>query len=158
MLKMFERNMLEIDIHKDITGDDYRTLIELAFNNCDKFAFVKRRDMMADERLAMRYHNEIVKDIENSLIEMKEQNEWEVTKLYDGTAYVFYYELNKQTKEFLQEKSDSLFGWLTPFLPEDLTFYNGNQLWLASCSHEKFFIISNEFKGYEDFLKVLKNV
>ena len=155
---MFERNMLEIDIHEDITGDDYRSLIELAFHKCDKFAFVKRRDMMADEQLAMKYHNETVKDIENSLIEMKEQKEWEVTKIVDGTAYVFYYELSEQTKQFLQEKSDSLFGWLTPYLPEDLTLYNGNQLWLASCSHENFFIISNEFKDYEDFIKALKNV
>lgn len=75
---MFERNMLELDIHKDMTGDDYRSLIELAFHKYDKFAFVKRRDMMADEQLAMKYYNETVKDIENSLIEMKEQNEWEL--------------------------------------------------------------------------------
>ena len=73
---MFTRNMLEIDIRKDITGDDYRSLIELAFRKCDKFTFVKRKDLMADEQLAMKYHNETVKDIQNSLIEMKEQNEW----------------------------------------------------------------------------------
>lgn len=154
---MFTRNMLEIDIHEDITGDDYRAFIELAFQKCDTFTFVKRKDLMADEKVAMHYHNESVKEIQDSLIEMKEQSEWEVTKICEGTAYVFYYELNEQTKIFLQEKSTSLFGWLTPYLPEDLAFYKGNQLWLASCSHEEFFIISNEFKDFDDFMKAIKN-
>jgi len=146
--------MLEIKF-KDITGRNYRSLIELAFKKCDKFAFVKRRDLMSDEELAMKYHNEFVKDIESSLIEMKELSEWEVNELGEGTAYVFFYELNENTKHFLQTKSNSLFEWIG-LLPEDLMFYNGDEIWFACNSHEEYFILNEEeFSNYDDLMKSL---
>lgn len=143
---------------RDIKGEDYRLLIELAMKKCNKFAFVKRRDMMADEKLAMKNHNKLVKDIQGSFIERKEQSAWEVTELLEATAYVFYYELNEQTKHFLQTKSNSLFGWISPYLPEDLMFFSGDNVWLASCSHERFFVVSEEFNDFEDFIKAIKSV
>lgn len=142
---------------KDIKDDDYRSLIELAMKKCDKFAFVKRRDMMADEKVAMKYHNKLVKDIQGSFIEMKEQSEWEVTELLEATAYVFYYELNEQTKHFLQTKSSSLFDWISPYLPEDLMFFSGDDVWLAGCSHEHFFVVSEEFNDFDDLIKSIKS-
>ncbi|SES44522.1 hypothetical protein [Psychrobacillus sp. OK032] len=141
---------------KDVIGEDYRSLIEIASKKCDKFAFVKRKDMMADEKLAMKYFNEFVKDIKNSLIEMKEQSEWEVNKLLEATAYVCYYELNEQTKNFLQTKSNSLFGWIGS-LPEDLILYSGDKVWLACNSHESYFFVNKELDNYEDLMKLLKN-
>lgn len=141
---------------KDIKGEDYRSLIELALKKCDTFAFVKRRDMMADEELAMEYHYKLVRNIQGSFIERKEQSEWEVTKLLEATAYVFYYELNEQTKHFLQTKSNSLFDWISP-LPEDLMFFSGDDVWLAVCSHEHFFVVSEEFKDFDDIIKSIKN-
>ena len=148
--------MIEIE-NKDIKGEDYRLLIELAMKKCDTFAFVKRRDMMADEELAMKYHNKLVRNIQDSFIERKEQSEWEVTELLEATAYVFYYELNEQTKHFLQTKSNSLFGWMSP-LPEDLMFFSGNDVWLAVCSHEHFFVVSEVFKDFDDLMKSIKMV
>lgn len=144
--------------YKDIKGEDYRSLIELASKKCDKFAFVKRRDMMADEALVMKIFNKLVEDIQDSFIEMKEQSEWETTRLLEATAYVFYYELNDQTKHFLQTKSNSLFEWISPYLPEDLMFYSGDDVWLAGCSHENFFVISEEFYDYDDLIKSIKGV
>lgn len=114
--------------YEDITGKDYRFLIEVAAKKCNRFAIVERSDMMADEAVAMEFFNKLVEDIQDSFIEMKEQSEWETTKLLDSTAYVFYYELNKKTVEFLQKKSNSLFGWISPYLPEDLMFYQDNQI------------------------------
>ncbi len=143
--------------NKDIKGENYRSLIDLAMKKCDKFAFVKRRDMMADEKVAMRYHNKLVKDIQGSFIERKEQLEWEVTELLEATAYVFYYELNEQTKHFLQTKSNSLFEWISPYLPEDLMFFSGDDVWLAGCSHENFFVVSEEFNDFEDLIKAIKS-
>lgn len=141
---------------KDIKGEDYRSLIELALKKCDTFAFIKRRDMMADEELAMKYHNKLVRNIQGSFIERKEQSEWKVTKLLEATAYVFYYELNEQTKHFLQTKSNSLFDWISP-LPEDLMFFSEDDVWLAVCSHEHFFVVSEEFKDFDDVIKSIKN-
>lgn len=143
---------------KDIKGEDYRSLIELALKKCDKFAFVKRRDMMADEKVAMKHHDKLVKEIKGSFIERKEQSEWGVTELLEATAYVFYYKLNEQTKLFLQTKSNSLFEWISPYLPEDLMFYSGDDVWLAGCSHENFFVISEEFNDYDELIKSIKSV
>lgn len=133
--------MLEYD--KDIKGEDYRLLIEIAYEKCDKFAFVIRKDMMYDEKLAMKYYNKLLKDIKSSLIEVKEESQWAVNILLEATAYIYYYELNEQTKHFLQTKSNSLFGWMNG-LPEDLMFYNGDKIWLACNSHESYFYIDEE--------------
>jgi hypothetical protein len=142
---------------KNIIGEDYRLLIELAMKKCDKFAFVIRRDMLADEKLAMKYHNKLVKDIQRSFIERKEQSEWAVTELLEATAYVFYYELNEQTKLFLQTKCESLFDWISP-LPEDLMFFSGDDVWLAGCSHERFFVVSEKINDFDDLIKSIKSV
>lgn len=136
----------------NIKGDDYRSLIELASRECDTFAFVVRKDMMADEEVAMKKHNELLNEIQSSFIEKKEQSAWAVTELFDSTVYVFYYELNEQTKLFLQRKSQALFDWISP-LPEDLMFYKGDDVWLAGCSHERFFLVSEEFQGFDDLME-----
>ncbi len=149
--------MISIE-YEDITGKDYRFLIEAAAKECNRFAIVERRDMMADEALVMKNFYKLVEDIQDSFIEMKEQSEWETTKLLDSTAYVFYYELNKKTMQFLQKKSNSLFGWISPYLPVDLMFYKDNQIWLASCSHESWFTcaINANINNSKEFINYLR--
>lgn len=143
--------------NKDIKGEDYRSLVELALKKCDTFAFVMRRDMIADEAAVMARYNKLVEGIQDSFIEMKEQSEWETTMLGESTAYVFYYKLSEETKDFLQKTSDSLFGWISPYLPEDLMFFSGDDNWLAVCSHEQFFVVSEEFKDFDDLFKNIKS-
>lgn len=142
---------------KDVTGEDYRLLIELAFKKCDKFALVIRKDMFEEEEFVSKFYNKKLKDIQSSLIEMKEQSEWEVNKLLESTAYVYYYELNEETKKFLQTKSNSILGWING-LPEDLVFYSGDNVWLAANSHESYFLVNQELDNYEDLKKLLKNI
>jgi hypothetical protein len=149
--------MISIE-YEDITGQDYRLLIEVAAKKCNRFAFVKRRDMMADEALVMKNFYKLVEDIQDSFIEMKEQSEWETTELVESTAYVFYYELNKKTVQFLQEKSNSLFGWISPYLPEDIMLYKGNQIWLTCCSHESWFAcdVDAKINNGKEFINYLR--
>ena len=149
--------MISIE-YEDITGEDYRFLIEVAAKICNRFAIVKRRDMMADEALVMKNFNKLVEDIQDSFIEMKEQSEWETTMLVESTAYVFYYKLNEKTVQFLQTKSESLFGWVSPYLPEDLMLYKDNQIWLAGCSHENWFTcdINENIKSSKEFINYLR--
>lgn len=87
-------------IYEDIKGDDYQLLLDAALQKCNRFAFVKRKDLMADELVAMKKFRTLVKDILDSLIEVKEQSEWETAKLLESTAYVFFFELNEKTKDF----------------------------------------------------------
>jgi hypothetical protein len=142
---------------EDIKGEDYRLLIEVAADKCNRFAFVQRRDLMEDENVAMGHFYEFVENIKDSFIEMKEQSEWETTELLESTAYVFYYELNEKTKDFLLNKSNSLFGWISPYLPEDLMLYKDAEVWLAGCSHECWFTINEDFKKFDELIEYLRN-
>lgn len=142
---------------KDVIGENYRLLIEMASKNCDKFALVIRKDMFEREEMAMKFYHKKLDDIQSSLIEMKEQSEWAVTRLAEATAYVCYYALNEETKQFLQTKSNSLLGWMEG-LPEDLMFYCNDQLWIAANSHEHYFLVNQELDTYEELKNFLENV
>ena len=57
---------------KDVIGKEYQALIELASKKCDKFGLVVRKDMFENDEWAMKFYNNTLGDIQNSLIEMKE--------------------------------------------------------------------------------------
>ena len=129
-------------VTENIKGKHYKQLIDLLSKHSNRFAFVDNRQMMEfeDERLA--YIVSFIADIDEHLVERKIQREWETTKLAkEDTAYVFYFELNNATKQFLKERSNSLFGWVSPELPEDLMFYQNEKCIFAACSHERFFMV-----------------
>ena len=141
---------------QDVIGEDYRSLIELAFKKCDKFALVIQKNLFINDEWAKKFYPKKLGDIESSLIEMKEQSEWAVT-ITEGTANVYYYELNEETKQFLQTKSDSLFGWIQG-LPEDLMFFSGDKVWLAVNSHEGYFLFNKELDSDGDFENLLNRL
>src|SRR5690606_8879532 len=145
---------MTIEYEEDVMGKNYQDLIEFVSKKSDKFALVIRKDMLESEKWIKRFYNKTLKEIQSSLIEMKEQSEWSVNKLLEATAYVYYYELNEQTIRFLKTKSDSLFGWEFK-LPEDLTFYSGNKVLLAVNSHEGYFFVDEELENDEDFMNLL---
>lgn len=130
---------LKLIITENIKGQRYQQLIELLASQCNRFAFVENRQLMADEELRLAIVDELIVDIGDQLIERKIQRKWETTWLGEGTAYVFYFILNDTTAQFLKDHSDSLFDWIHPNLPEDLMFYRDDQCLLAACSHEGFF-------------------
>lgn len=68
------------------------------------------------------------------------------------------YKLDVKNKQFLQKKSDSLFSWLSPNLPEDLMLFNDNQIWFASCSNEGWFTcdINIKINNSEKFINYLR--
>lgn len=117
----------------------YQHLIDILAKRCNRFAFVENRQLMENEELRLAAVDELLAPIKSQLIERKVQNEWETTTLGENTAFVYYFLLNDTTAQFLKERTDSLFGWITPELPEDLMFYDDEQCLLAACSHEGFF-------------------
>ncbi|MCG7435060.1 stage III sporulation protein AH [Lysinibacillus fusiformis] len=121
------------------TEQRYQHLIDILAKRCNRFAFVENRQLMENEELRLAAVDELLAPIKSQLIERKVQNEWETTTLGENTAFVYYFLLNDTTAQFLKERTDSLFGWITPELPEDLIFYDGEQCLLAACSHEGFF-------------------
>ncbi|MEO4054633.1 stage III sporulation protein AH [Solibacillus sp. CAU 1738] len=138
-------------VTENIQGQRYQQLIELLERRCNRFAFVENRQLMDDEEMRLAIVDELIVDIKDQLIERKIQREWETTTLGEAnTAYVYYFLLSKVTAQFLKQQSNSLFGWLTPELPEYLMFYQDDQCLLAACSHEGFFMVDE--KVWDSFL------
>ncbi|MEC1178271.1 stage III sporulation protein AH [Metasolibacillus meyeri] len=129
-------------LNKNVMGEEYKKLINILSEHCDCFAFVERRQLMKNEKERLDYITNLTTKIQGNLIKTNIQSKWETTALGGGnTAYVFYFELNDTTSEFLKEKSNSLFEWHNPKLPEDLMFYQNDKCLLAGCSHEGFFMV-----------------
>jgi hypothetical protein len=128
-------------ITKNVKGKAYKQLIDFLSKHCNRFAFVEDRQMMDIEEERLAYIHGLIAYIEEHLIERRIQREWETTRLVDESAYVFYFNLNNATKQFLKDHSNSLFDWSRPELPEDLMFYQNDKCLLATCSHEGFFLV-----------------
>ncbi|WP_337982201.1 stage III sporulation protein AH [Lysinibacillus sp. JNUCC-52] len=138
-------------IREKVEGKRYQHLIEFLATRCNRFAFVENRQLMDDEKLRLAFVDEIMAEIKDQIIDRKIQRQWETTILGESTAFVFYFHLNNVTTQFLKERSNSLFGWITPKLPEDLMFYQDDQCLLAACSHEGFFIVDeNLWNSFND--------
>ncbi|MBT2214848.1 stage III sporulation protein AH [Virgibacillus dakarensis] len=110
----------------------YKQLIDLAFNYCDTFHLVIRKDMGKIRDL-----KNFLSKLEPSLIELREESEWASTILDGETAYVYYYNTqDATTRDFIKNSVDSLYSWEQPELPEDLSFFKDGEVWLATSSHE----------------------
>lgn len=127
-------------INKNVKGKRYKKLIDLLSRNCNRFAFVENRQLMEIEEERLAYVDDIISDIKWNLIERRIQKEWETTRLSEDTAYVFYFQMNNATTQFLKVRSNSLFDWIGE-LPEDLMFYHNDKCILAVCSHEEYFLV-----------------
>ena len=142
--------MFELEI-KNVKDKAYREFIDLVCNFSDKFLLVERKEMDSNDNL-----KNVLKKLESSLIEMREQSEWPTTMLGEGaTAKVYYYKIDSNSKNILKEKSNSLFAWEQPELPEDLCFIKDDKAWISTCSHEGYCdIVSNDSNIIESILNI----
>jgi hypothetical protein len=140
-----------IVIKKNPTKDRYRALLDLAFAHSDCFQLVLRKDM----GVSINYYDDLLRDLDIFLIEKKELSEWASQKLGDNnTAFVFFYKSRIEAKDILLNISDSLFEWVHPKLPEDLSFINNGSVWLSTCSHENYsVIISDDEQNTLEYLR-----
>lgn len=140
-----------IIIKQDPKQDVYKNLIDVAFEICDQFHLVLRKDFGPLTR-----YEPILKRLENSLIVMKEESEWASTILGDGqTAKIYYYYTDANAKEVLKDVSKSLYEWVQPHLPEDLSFFKQGKEWLVTISHEnESYIFTEEKSEIEKVLSI----
>jgi len=117
----------------DTKNDAYKKLIDLAFDVCDEFILVIRKDpgLYLDDCGML-----VLEKLKDSLKEMKEESEWVSNKLFDQTASVYYYSTDNKAREIIKEASNSLHSWIHPNLPEDLSFIKNGSPWLINNSHE----------------------
>ncbi|MGE6631860.1 stage III sporulation protein AH [Bacillus sp. NPDC077027] len=130
--------MLVID--QNPKGEQYSKLIDLAFEICDEFHLVLRKNMGS-----LKSFDPFLKKLESSLKEMKEQSEWASTILLNNqTAKVYYFYTDENAKSILKEFANSLYDWEQPNLPEDLSFFKNGEEWLVTSSHEEESYIETE--------------
>ncbi len=88
----------------------YRDLIDLAFDICDEFILVVRRDIDISDNM-----DNVLEKLKPFLKEVKEQFEWPGTiTLCEQPALVYYYSTDNNAKEILKQTSNSLHEWLQP--------------------------------------------
>lgn len=134
----------------DPKSDIYKNLIDLAFDICDEFILVVRKDAGLNLN---DYGKLVLEKLSSSLKEVKEQSEWIGTKLYSETAFVYYYNTDNEARKIIKEASNSLHSWVQPNLPEDLSFIKNNSPWLINTTHEHESYIKTDDK--EEINKIL---
>ena len=127
---------------EDPKNETYFKLIDLAFVTSDTFILVVRKDMSVSSGV-----DKILNKLTDSLLEMKEQSEWICCKLFGGVAQVYYYKTTDEAKKVLKEVSNSLYQWVQPDFPEDLSFIKNGDPWLINIAHERESYIKTEDKN-----------
>lgn len=125
------------------------------FKYSDSFFIVIRNDFIQGPYSEPLSENidKILKELEKHKIKSEKTNSWSLNFIgnedgvnddMDFLPELKYYNANNETKNILLKYSTSLYDWILPNLPEDLCFLKDDKYILASVSHNKDAIISNE--------------
>jgi hypothetical protein len=71
---------------------------------------------------------------------------------------VYYYRVNEDSKRLIKEAANSLYSWIPPDLPDDLTFYKQGKPWLTNTAHEEQSSIETEDEGEIERIKNIKGI
>lgn len=153
--RIFTEGNLMISITSEPKNDVYRLLVDLAFDLCDEFILVVRKKYCSDLNNNAKA---VLEKLNDDLKEMKEQSEWAGTELLGHTAYVYHYHTSPEAREIIKEVSNSLYSWMYPDLPEDLSFYKSGKPWLVNTAHERQSFILSEDKSEIDRIVNIKGL
>ncbi|MBM7836993.1 hypothetical protein JOC54_000224 [Alkalihalobacillus xiaoxiensis] len=128
------------DIVQEPKGEIYSELLDVLFEVSDRFELILRNDMLGkNKKKAIDSYELILAKLAPYLIEMNEKSEWASNRLVGGaTAFVYEYKATEEAKLVIKQLSDSLYQWIMPKLPEDLSFYKNGRVVIAVSSHEEF--------------------
>ncbi len=155
-------------------GKDYKIFIEFVASRCSSFSLVWKYEMALDESTKTVY--ELLKghQISEEIIRNKrltdQKSAFPVLRQYlvdreslrilkDSPAMFACPEREiKVSRRINTKRKPGLFSWISPCLPEDLSFYsrNGN-VWLESVSHEEIFYMYDS-KAVDDLLQQLPSI
>lgn len=131
-----------IFIRKNISGNQYKRLIDYCLMQSDAFMFVFcNYDKIADYKETKCSFQEQLKPF---LIKTRHNPLWPSTELTSCPANVdvCVYRTAPAVKEFLNTV-DSVFDWDYPNRPEDLSFFYHNECWFGSSAHEKYMFMKD---------------
>lgn len=96
------------------SGEVYKNLIDVLCTYSDTFYFITRKEL--------RYNPLILEQFEPYSIETYKTKEWANTLTAGPPATVYLIQSNPETCKILQQSANSLYEWVAPNLPENLTF------------------------------------
>ncbi|MEK5521894.1 hypothetical protein B5V89_06855 [Heyndrickxia sporothermodurans] len=127
------------DLVENPSGETYRQLIKVLCDHSDQFYFVTRKEL--------KYDPEILVQFKPYTVETYKTKKWANTITKGPAATIYIIEANQATCELLQKFASTLYDWVAPKLPEDLTFLKNNFVWFSCTTHEEFggFSIRSEY-------------
>lgn len=132
------------------TGSAYEELIKVLCNHSDKFYFVTRKEL--------KYNKNIIEKFRPYMLHIYKSKEWASTRTSGPAATVYEIAVNDETRKLLLTLADSLYEWVAPNLPEDLTFLKNDFSWFYSCSHEGFAQFDIRSTYYEQIIAGFRNI
>lgn len=101
----------------------------------------------------MKYHSAILDQFTPYILESYKAKKWADKETLGPSAIVYVIDTNTNTCQLLQQLATSLYDWVAPNLPEDLTFIKNNFEWFSCTTHEEFggFTIRTDY--YRNVLK-----
>jgi len=145
-----DKKMEYWDIDENPTGTTYQQLIKVLCDYSDKFYFVTRKELDYDEAT--------IKMFEPYVLKTYKTREWDATKTSGPKATVYEITINGETCQLLQTLANSLYDWVSPDLPEDLTFIKNNFVWFYSCTHEDYATFTFRSAYYKQLVMEIKSL
>jgi hypothetical protein len=110
----------------------YAKVIDQVLRHASSCSLVVRSDCTPSDA-EQRFLSAAVSDLRKTA----ERTEWPGTKLLDGTATVYWYDLTTHFQALFVASAGNLASWMHPDLPEDPAFYREDgSLLFGSVSHE----------------------
>lgn len=121
------------------SGRLYADLLAYLESHASAFTLVCRDQLRLDESA-----EDLLRQLAPLLVAEERTDEWPGTKIFESLANVRKYRVCPEATCILQA-SDSLYGWVQPQRPEDLTFYDeAGACCMYSIAHEREAWINSE--------------
>lgn len=119
-------------------------------DHSDKFYFVTRGELKYDQK--------VLDQFQPYVIETYKTKKWANTVTKGKAATVYVIEANIHSCQLLQELANSLYDWVAPNLPEDITFIKNDFVWFTCTTHEQFggFMIRSEY--YRNLIRQIEGL
>jgi len=137
-----------ISTNADVAGKAYKELIEFACEKSDAVSLVYN-----DYGRPVKKHIRSLRDMmkpyllhskNNRKLKEGEVFSWPGTETWDisSSICVNFYSINPPIKDVLLSV-DSIFSWVYPEQPEDMSFYKNGSCWLYTVAHEMILVITD---------------
>jgi hypothetical protein len=129
---MTPRILPVVTITKDISDADYSDLLGTACQRYAQFSLVWRNRLSFDSSA-----RDIQHELQRFEVARVRRSHWPGTRLIGTHAVIIRYSINAAQTGVLS-RPNSLFGWRSPQLPEDLCFYAADgSCAIVSVTHEQ---------------------